>query len=73
MAETPFAQPGLLLAAVNCTGDNTVAPLIGLDTVTLPGVVTGAVKVAATDAAALSMIEQLVPVPQPPPLQLENE
>jgi hypothetical protein len=72
MADTPFAQPGLLLAAVNCTGDNTVAPLIGLDTVTLPGV-PGAVKVALTDAAALSVIEQLVPVPQPPPLQLENE
>jgi hypothetical protein len=35
MAETPFAQVGLLAVAVNCTGDETVAPLVGADTVTV--------------------------------------
>jgi hypothetical protein len=35
MAEIPFAQVGLLAVAVNCTGDATVAPLVGLDTVTV--------------------------------------
>jgi hypothetical protein len=35
MAETPFAQVGLLAVAVNCTGDTTVALLLGLDTVTV--------------------------------------
>jgi hypothetical protein len=35
MAEIPFAQVGLLAVAVNCTGDATVAPLAGLETVTV--------------------------------------
>jgi hypothetical protein len=35
MAETPLAQVGLLAVAVNCTGDTTVAPVLGVDTVTV--------------------------------------
>jgi hypothetical protein len=35
MAETPFAQVGLLLVAVNWTGEVTVDPLTGLDTETV--------------------------------------
>jgi hypothetical protein len=35
MAEIPFAHVGLLAVAVNCTGDVTVAPLVGLDTETV--------------------------------------
>src|ERR1700681_4310883 len=73
MAETPFAQPGLLAVAVNCTGDTTVAPLVGLDTVTPAPVVDAVVKIAVTDVSAFSVTEQLVVVPQPPPLQLEKE
>jgi hypothetical protein len=35
MAETPFAQVGLLAVAVNCTGDASVNPLVGADTATV--------------------------------------
>jgi hypothetical protein len=35
MVDTPFAQFGLLLRAVNCTGDTRVAPFVGLETETL--------------------------------------
>jgi hypothetical protein len=71
MAETPFAQVGLLAVAVNCTGDETVAPFVGADTVTpAAGGVPLEVKVALTEVAAVTVTVQLAAVPQPPPVQL---
>ena len=69
MAETPFAQVGLLAVAVNCTGDTTVAPLLGLDTVTPAAGVPLELKVAVTEVAALTVTVQVVAVPQLPPVQ----
>jgi hypothetical protein len=73
MAETPFAQVGLLAVAVNWTGDTTVALLSGLDTVTpAAGGVPLEVKVAAIEVAPLTVTVQVAAVPQLPPVQPVN-
>jgi hypothetical protein len=71
MAEIPFAQVGLLAVAVNCTGDATVAPFVGADTVTpAAGGVSLEAKVALTDVTEATVTVQLATVPQPLPVQL---